>query len=232
MKSEKITMLITIGIACFCLILIMFMQFKVVNETDITNIETMRESELRDELANWKTKYEEAEKNYTETSTKIQEYVETKESNEETEKLMNEELEKVNLILGATDVKGQGIEVIINKGDEEYSNESIADDILVIVNSLKISGAEAISINDERIINMSDIAIITSEFIKVNGKRILAPYKIKAIGEPTYLESGLIGNGGKVEAMKKLGQDVKIIKNDNLEIGKYNKTISTKYMED
>ena len=139
---------------------------------------------------------------------------------------------QVNLILGATDVKGQGIEVIINKGDEEYSNESIADDILVIVNSLKISGAEAISINDERIINMSDIAIITSEFIKVNGKRILAPYKIKAIGEPTYLESGLIGNGGKVEAMKKLGQDVKIIKNDNLEIGKYNKTISTKYMED
>ena len=68
MKSEKITMLITIGIACFCLILIMFMQFKVVNETDITNIETMRESELRDELANWQTKYEEAEKNYTETS--------------------------------------------------------------------------------------------------------------------------------------------------------------------
>ena len=53
-KKGKITMTITIGIACFVLVLVMFMQFKIVNETDITSIENMRETELRTELANWK----------------------------------------------------------------------------------------------------------------------------------------------------------------------------------
>ena len=45
LKKGKITMIITVGIACFCLVLVMFMQFKIVNETDITSIENMREAE-------------------------------------------------------------------------------------------------------------------------------------------------------------------------------------------
>ena len=43
MKKGKVTMIFTIAIACFALTLVMFMQFKIVNETDITSIETMRE---------------------------------------------------------------------------------------------------------------------------------------------------------------------------------------------
>ena len=59
MKKGKIPMTITIGIACFALVTVMMMQFKVVNETDITAIENMQEAELKTELANWKTKYDE-----------------------------------------------------------------------------------------------------------------------------------------------------------------------------
>ena len=77
-KKGKIAMIITIMIACFALTLVMTMQFKIVNETDITSIENMRESELQTELANWKTKYEEAEKQYQETMGKIEEYQKTK----------------------------------------------------------------------------------------------------------------------------------------------------------
>ena len=52
----------------------------------------------------------------------------------------------------------------------------------MIVNELKQAGAEAISINEERIINMSDIVTIRSNFIKVNGQRILLkPFEIKLI---------------------------------------------------
>lgn len=49
MKKGKKTMMVTIGIACFALSCVTFMQFKIVNETDITSIETMREGELRTE---------------------------------------------------------------------------------------------------------------------------------------------------------------------------------------
>ena len=230
-KKGKITMIVTIGIACFCLALVMFMQFKIVNQTDITSIENMREAELRTELANWKSKYEETEQAYQDTKAKIKEYQQNKESNEETEKLVNSELEQLNLSLGKTDVEGIGIEVTLKETDNEEIERITADDLIIIVNALKISGAEAIEINGERLVNMSDIVDINETFIKVNGQRILAPYVIKAIGDPSYLESGLIGNGGPVDTMKKMGQDVAITKPNKVKILKYNDEITTKYIQ-
>ncbi len=230
-KKGKITMIITIGITCFILVLVMSMQFKIVNQTDITSIENMREAELRTEFANWKSKYEDIEQQYDETMEKIEEYRTTSQSNEETEKLVDEELEQLNMSLGKTDVQGQGIEVTLRETNNEEIARINGDDLLVIVNALKIAGAEAISINDERIINMSDIVDINETFIKVNGKRILAPYVIKAIGNSAYLETALTGNGGHVDEMKKIGQDVSIEKSNKVKILKYEGEINLKYIQ-
>ncbi len=230
-KKGKNTMTITIAIACFVLVFVMFMQFKIVNQTDITEIENMRETELRTELANWKAKYEETEAKYEETEAKIEEYKQTKQSNEETEKLVDSELEQVNMNLGKTEVEGQGIEVILRETGNEEISKINSDDLLVIVNALKQAGAEAISINDERIINMSDIVTINDTFIKVNGQRILAPYVVKAIGNQTYLESALLGNGGYVDELKKIGHDVSINKVNKEKISQYQDDIKIKYME-
>ncbi len=230
-KKGKVTMAIAIAISCFVLMFVMLMQFKIVNQTDITAIENMRETELRTELANWKAKYEETNQKYNETAEKINEYKQTKQSNEETEKLVDDELKQVNMNLGKTDVQGDGIRIIL----KETENTTRADDLLMIVNSLKLAGAEAISINNERIINMSDIVDINLNnyewFIKVNGQRILAPYEIKAIGNQTYLESALLGNGGYVDELKKQERDISIEKANNIKITKYNDEIKTKYIE-
>lgn len=232
MKKGKITMIITAGIACFVLVLVMTMQFKIVNEADITSIENMRKSELSTELANWKTRYDEVNKQYEETTAMIEEYKNNKESNEETSNLMDSELEQINMSLGKTDVEGQGVVITIKETDNEEVEKITSDDLLVIVNALKLAGAEAISINDQRIINMSDIVYIdAASVIRVNGERILAPYTIKVIGDSSYLESSLIGNGGAVDEMKKKGQDVSIQKDNNITIYKYNGDIETKYME-
>ena len=51
-------MTITIGIMCFILSLVLFMQFRSVREADITNIKLKREDELQEDLADWKEKYE------------------------------------------------------------------------------------------------------------------------------------------------------------------------------
>ena len=234
-KKGKITMTITIGIACFALVLVMFMQFKIVNETDITSIENMRETELRTELANWKSRYDETNAQYEETQKMIEEYNQTKESNEETEKLVNEELATVNMNLGKTDVEGEGIEIVLRETTNEEISQINADDLLVIVNALKLAGAEAISINDERIINMTDIVNINANtddlFVRINGQRILAPYVIKAIGNQSYLESALIGNGGYVDQLRTIGHDISIEKKDKITILKYNDEITTKYIQ-
>ena len=232
MKKGKITMIITAGFACFVLVLVMTMQFKIVNEADVTSIENMRKSELSTELANWKTRYDEVNQQYEETLNMIEEYKNNSESNEQTSNLMDSELEQINMSLGKTDVEGEGIIININETDNEEVEDITADDLLLIVNALKLAGAEAISINDERIINMSDIVYIDAAgVIRVNGERILAPYSIKAIGDSSYLESSLTGNGGVVDDMKKKEQDVTIQKENNVKISKYNGEIETKYME-
>ena len=231
MKKGKITMIITAGLACFILVLVMTMQFKIINEVDVTSIENMRKTELSTELANWKTRYDEVNQQYEETKQKIEEYKNNKESNEETNNLMDTELEQINMILGKTDVEGQGIIITIKETNNQEIESITSDDLLLIVNALKLAGAEAISINEERIINMSDIVDINSTFIKVNGQRILSPYVIKAIGDPSYLESGLLGNGGEVDRMKKLGQDVTIEKPSKVRIPKYKDEIKTKYIQ-
>ena len=230
MKKGKITVVITIAIACFALMTIMFMEFKVVNETDITSIETMREEELRTELANWKEKYNEAEEQYEEKNAKIEEYKQNEQSTEESSKLVEQELEQVKQYLGKTDVQGQGITVTLyDKSSENYS--ITAEDLLVIVDYLKSAGAEAISINGERIINTSDIVYVNNSIIYVNQQRILAPYVINAIGNSAYLESTLIGNGGYVDELRKLGFTVEIEKSDKVKVPKYNKEITYKYMQ-
>ena len=73
-------MTITIGIVCFVLAYVMVMQFKVVEETNITQIETMRESELTEKLASWKEKYDEVQKKLEETNNTIKSSLHKKDS--------------------------------------------------------------------------------------------------------------------------------------------------------
>lgn len=231
MKKGKIAVTITIAIACFVLAMVMCMQFKVVKETDITSIETMREEELRSELANWKQMYKEAEEQYKEKSSKLSEYREKQQSTEESSKLVEKELAQTNTYLGKTDVEGQGIVITINDKNSEDINPISAEDLLIIVDYLKLAGAEAISINGERIINMSDIVYVGNSVIFVNQQRILAPYKIRAIGDSTKLESTLLGNGGYIEELKNIGFDISIERENKVTIPKYSKEIGYKYIQ-
>ena len=233
-KGKKI-MIITVGLTCFILMAVMFMQFKIVNQTDITSIETMRKTELTTELASWKQKYEETNSKYEETQNKLNEYKNSQQSTEESEKLLEQELEQINKILGKTDVQGQGIIITLKDITQEQATDvsSIkADDLLIIVNALKLAGAEAISINGERIINSTDIVQIKDSFIRINNRqRVLNPYVIKAIGNQAYLEGGPIGSGGHLDDMKNLGHKITIEKSDNITINKYEGEIEAKYME-
>ena len=235
-KKEKIVMSITIGIACFALMLVMFMQFKVVQETNITQIENMRESELRKELSEWKEKYEQLVAKYDEVAAKILEYRNESESDEATTRLLESELEQLKIALGKTDVEGEGIEIVLeDKAGTKLSDDLEVyrideEDLLVIVNELFGAGAEAISINNQRIVAMSDITTIGDIFLRINGEKVVSPYVIRAIGNQTYLESAVFGKGGHVDELKELGHNATINKSKRIKIQKYSGEISTKYI--
>lgn len=219
-KVDNFAVAVVMFIVCATLVSVTLMQFKTVEETDITDIENMREAELRTALSEWKTKYEEAYTELEDTNKKIAEYNEKIEKNEEASELIDKELEQSNIAVGKTDVYGEGVIVTLNDGEADI----IASDLLKLVNELKYAGAEAISINDVRIINTTDIFDIRAySYITVGQQRLEAPYVVKAIGNQNYLSSILnLKDSGFVDQYKNSDKIVSMETSKRVEIPKYN----------
>ena len=228
--KANVTMSISIFIVCIILVAISFIQFKTVEQVQETDIEMMREEELREQISTWKSKWEEANEKLEDTNNKINEYNQKLDSNEEASELLDEELRKSQLILGTTDVIGDGVVVTLT---DTIDNPIKADDLVNLINELRFAGAEAISINGVRIMNMTDIADIDSYIIIKPSQRLVSPYVVKAIGNQTYLVSNLcLKNSGFVDKYNNSGKSVKLEKQRNIKIPKYSGNIDIKYMKE
>lgn len=225
--KEKLILSISIGCVALILTMVMFTQFKTVEQTDIVAIETMRETELRSELALWKQKYEEAETKLEDTNSKIEEYKTQMTSEQDATELLKQELTESQKFLGYTDVQGEGI--IITLEDNSFKNIERFD-LISLVNELKLAGAEAISINDERIVSNTDIALINNRIILVNGRRTSGPYIVKAIGDKKYLESAITIKGGYLDEIKANEKTISYTVEENIIINKYEGDMKLEYI--
>ena len=231
-KLNNFAVALVMFIVCVSLVSVMLMQFKTVEETDITDIENMREAELRKSLAEWKSKYEEVSTTLDDTNKRIAEYQEKIEKNEEASELIDEELEQSNLAVGKTDVVGEGVIVTLNDGQSADISACV---LIYLVNALRYAGAEAISINDIRITARTEIVDLAEyTYISVGGNRIEAPYVVKAIGNQTYLSSILnLKDSGYVDLYKNSAysdKQVSMETSKNIKIFKYNGEMTYNYM--
>lgn len=222
LNKSKVIMYTTIGIMSLLLVYVMFIQFRIVNEKDTAGVEFMKETELKEMLASYKTKHEDVIEEMEERSKMIEEYKQNEKSEEETVALLEKDLADARMKLGITDVQGDGI--IIKMENTEKTIEYY--DLMGLVNELFLAGAEAISINDQRIVAMSDI-VNPGNFILINNERVTSPFVIKVIGDTKYLQSALNIKGGYIDIY---GESYNI----NVEVGtvtinKYNKNITLKY---
>lgn len=222
----KLTLSIIIGFTAFIFTMVMFTQFKTIDQTDITAIETMRETELRTELAKIKEKYNDVESKLNETQNKITEYEEQISTNQDASKILEQELLESKMYLGYTNVVGQGI--VITLEDGKYSDIDYYD-LIDLVNELKLAGAEAISVNDKRVVNTTEIVDIGSQFIMINGKKIQGPYVIKAIGNQKYLESGITLKNGYIDTIKANNKNIYYTIEDDITIDAYDGNIEFQY---
>ena len=232
MKRDKVIMSIIIGLICVILVAVMLTQFKIVEETDITGIQTAREEELQTMLSSWKTKYEEIEEKMIETNGKIAEYKDIISTDREAREVLQKELEQTNLQVGKTSVVGEGIIITLTDNEEM---EIEASDLRTLVNELKLAGADAIENKEKRILNMTEI-VEAGGRILINEDRVSSPYVVKAIGDETYLSSALsLKTSGFIDSYKKLGKSVEMRKEKNIEIGAYNsskKLMNFKYAKE
>lgn len=128
---------------------------------------------------------------------------------------------------GLTDVVGEGVIVTINdskvpvkSGDNPNLYLIHDEDILRVVNELRAGGAEAISINDQRLIGTSEIRC-SGPTITVNGKLFGPPYVIKAVGNQNTLNSALTMRGGVGDSLKYWGIEMSIQKMQGITIPAY-----------
>ena len=98
----------------------------------------------------------------------------------------------------------------------------------MIVNELRDAGAEAISINDERITALTEIRCVGS-VVNINNVKVGTPFIINAIGNPDTLESALLFRGGIISQLAMSGFEFDIKKQENIVIPAYKGAINFKY---
>lgn len=94
------------------------------------------------------------------------------------------------------------------------------DDLLRVINELRAAGAEAISINGQRLIDTSEIRC-AGPTLSVNNVRSSAPFEIHAIGEKSTLEKAIKMRGGVEDTLKVWGIQLSVETSDNVYIPPY-----------
>lgn len=116
------------------------------------------------------------------------------------------EAKSLRLLLGVVPSSGQGIRVELEDGDydptQQNPNEYIVHEsqVLMVVNELKIAGAQALSINGQRINSNSSIKC-TGPVIAIDGQTFPAPFVVEAIGDTNALSSSLTLRGGVMDSV-------------------------------
>lgn len=231
-NKNKNRIALTMSIIAFIIAFSIVMQIKTVKEYKQANVEDMREDEIKTQISTYQSKYEEAKAQLEENQNKIEEYKTTNDENAKSSNLVDSELSESQALLGLTDVKGEGVIITLKDTDE---NKFTSDNLRYLVNELKYAGAEAISINGNRVVNLTDIATINDNFIIMNNGdvRLNSPYEIKAIGDRKYLTSTLnMKNSGFVDLMKSNNLNVEVKESDNITIGKYTGSIKSNYLKE
>lgn len=228
--TNKNKIALVLGIMCFALTAGICVQVKTVKNYSSKVSSNYEENNLRAEVLKYKEKYEELLDETEKVDEQLQKEIEkATENNSELEESKNE-INEGNKIIGLTEVKGSGVVITVADSDIDTNTAVLVHDIdiMKIVNELKNAGAEAISINEQRVISTTSI-ICGGNIININGERIGSPFEIKAIGSPETL-ANLKRPGGYLSILEEKNIKVNLKKDDNITIPKYSGVLNFKYL--
>ncbi|MBQ7567877.1 DUF881 domain-containing protein [bacterium] len=156
---------------------------------------------------------------------------------EQVSKQLQDQLVRSRIEAGLTGMKGPGVVVSLNDSprtapatEDNYFYIVHDVDLTALVNELWAAGAEAISVNEQRIVTRSSIRCV-GPAVLVNGVRLTAPYVVKAIGSKD-LETALRMPGGFLNSMAPLiskGGEVKMNSLQEVVIPPYEGSSSFRY---
>lgn len=236
MNKSKIAVIL--GIVCFILTIAICVQIKTVQDAEKEVGKTSSGNDkLRDEVLTVRENYNNILKELEKAETELNQIRSQAVVNDEENAEKEEEIKRINNFLGYTDVKGAGVIIKLDDNRDVAQNEvlNISDllvhdgDLRAIVNELFNVGADAISINGQRIVSATGI-ICDGNIIRVNGEMIGVPITIKAIGFPELLYYQMIRSGGYLGVLKDAGVIVEIEQANEITINKYTGVYSHDYI--
>ena len=228
-KVSKLKISVLLGIMCFFLTAGIVIQINTVRKSTTTVGKTMVENELRDSVLRWKQRYESAYDSLNKKESELDSLRQQVSTTDGSHASLTNQLKEYNSLLGNTELIGRGIEITLKDGDASVlrgfeSNYIVHDgDLYEIVNALKNAGADAISINNQRIVSNTSINCVGNT-IMINDEKIGPPYVIRAIGSPAGLYGSLTMAGGYLYWLEYEGVNVKVnqVDKDTIVIPKYN----------
>lgn len=144
---------------------------------------------------------------------------------------IKDELDKTRMLAGMTPVKGRGVEVTLNDspkklrpGEDPNLYLLHEEDLLKVVNELRSGGAEAISINGQRLLATSEIRCAGTTVL-VNTRKVVPPLTILATGDPAALQSSLEIKGGILETLRVWGLIVEVKRQSDITVPAYTGTV-------
>lgn len=230
----KLKVQVAISLICVILGLMISLQFRSVQNgggaVTVQRVEelTAQLKQLENENSNLKSQVEQLQD-------KLNEYETSSSQTNTIISSLKEQLDQVSILAGLTEVQGPGIIVTLNDSEQEIQpgeDPSLFlihdDDLLKVLNELKAAGAEAISLNEQRIVATTEIRCV-GPTVNVNSVRFAPPYVFKAIGDPNTLEASLMLKGGVADTLKYWGIEITIKKADKIVLPGYNGTLNFKY---
>ena len=230
---RKVASQISVALVCCILGFMLTYQFRVLMKQDNTlNLNNQNSSDVTVEIEQYKKEKAALEAKVNDLQNKVKGYEDAAASKSDSTKNVLDELEKSRILIGEVDVEGQGIVIYLNPNSNLFGNSvnnHITDkDLVYLVNELRFAGAEAISINDIRVVSGTGIRT-AGNYILINDEKI-SPSKrivIQAIGDKSLLYSAM--SFPEVFSDLKAICDVKFEKSDSITIKKYNKAYKIEY---
>lgn len=215
----KIARNIALTMVCIILGIMLAWQYKSINyNQSIATLQNKRVDELQTEYIKLQRQKNDLQDRLKELEKENQTYEKVKAGDSDAARQIQENLDKARIFAGLTNVKGKGLVVTLENNGPYISVLDV--DILSVVNELRASGAQAISVNDERIVAMSEVRE-AGQYIMINGKQMISPYIIKAIADPNQLERSLRLMGGVLESLEEDQLKVDVRQDDNITIPRF-----------
>ncbi len=216
MKAKRVSRNISIALICVILGLALSWQFQSIkSNAKVMNLESQKKDDLVVKILNEQKNNENLRAKLSELQTQLDKFENARGNSDLNLKLLTDEIQKLKTVAGLTDVKGRGVIVTFAKEDALNVED---DDLLFVLNELRATDAQALAINDQRIIDTSEVRV-AGGYIMVNGRHVMPPYVIKAIVDPDNAVNALNMIGGALEKIR-VFIDVGVEKSDSVEIPK------------